>query len=77
MTLPTFAFDDFVADVANTIEQHLRASGELTALDSSPALPLAPPALPIPRSPDPYLLDPEKIVWHYPDSASRIIDEVR
>ena len=78
MTLPTFAFDDFVADVANTIEQLVgRGSvvGEIT--DPSVSHDLRPTTQDLRPPSDPSILDGEKIVWHFPDATARIIDEVR
>jgi hypothetical protein len=90
MTLPTFAFEDFVADVTNTIEQHLgelvggRGAAVAGSEGAGPSHALGMTGIrsstPDPRpatTPPAYMLDGEKIVWHFPDSHARIIDEVR
>ena len=62
-------FDEFVSDVADTIARHLATS-------EAPAGTGGPVAAARHEAPDPFLLDHERIVWHYPDAASRIMDEV-
>jgi len=77
MSIPSFDFDDFVKGVTTTIEQHLGDlvvdRGSLVAEEGA-----ATPTNDLrPTTSDHFLLDVEKIVWHYPDTASRIIEESR
>jgi len=69
VTAAMLDFDEFVSDVADTIARHLATSDAPAAEGEAVAAPRR-------DAPDPFLLDHERIVWHYPDAASRIMDEV-
>ncbi|HMC54613.1 MAG TPA: hypothetical protein VKH19_05535 [Gemmatimonadaceae bacterium] len=71
MSAPSFDFDDFVKDVANTIAAHLPREAHAGSQAESVA-----PGVPA-HAAESFLLDHEKVVWHFPDTASRIIEEPR
>jgi hypothetical protein len=70
--MPTPEYADLVSAVAETIEQVLTADPMILpdhdqSNDDTPAFGPAPAHA--------YVLDFEKIIWHYPDAPSRLIEE--
>jgi hypothetical protein len=64
-------FQNFVSDVANTIAEHLGVP------ETVEPIPDVAGGVETRRTlPDVFLLDHEKIVWHFPDITSRLIEEV-
>jgi hypothetical protein len=63
-------YDEFLSDVATTIATHLGAH-ERTPSARPRAVTGSQRALP-----DLFLLDHEKVVWHFPDVSARIVEEV-
>jgi hypothetical protein len=69
--------------VTTAVTTAVRANETAVIAQSPSSLPSSlpsqsPSSLP-PQSaaPDPFLLDHEKLVWHFPDTASRLIEELR
>lgn len=63
-------FHTFVSDVASAIAQHIQP--EERAVEKGAGATTSLSQLPV----ETYCLDHEKIVWHFPDVASRLLDEV-
>jgi hypothetical protein len=60
-------------------ETHKTAHSEAHSEAPSNAQSCAPSCAPVcaPSPPPPFLLDHEKLVWHFPDSNARLIEELR
>ena len=76
--MQTLGFDGFLDGIATVIAEHLvpeegpAMTHPVTAAITATAQPTA--ALLPAHS---FILDHEKIVWHYPDTASRIFEDPR
>ena len=69
-------FDGFLDGIATVIAEHLVPGEEPATHQVAPAISAAlPPAALMPAHP--FILDHEKIVWHYPETASRILEDPR
>ena len=67
-------FHAFVSDVASVIAQHVQ---QVQPAESAAGHDLGAPTVPSQLPVETYCLDHEKIVWHFPDVAARLIEEVR
>ena len=70
--MPTPEYADLVSAVAETIDQLLTADPTILP-DHDQTTDIANPVAPAPGHA--YVLDFEKIIWHYPDATSRLIEE--
>ena len=68
--MATLGFDGFVSSIANVIAHHVSDAAE----DVTPSGPEDEDLRRQAVARD--FLDPEKVVWHFPDSGSRLIEAV-
>jgi hypothetical protein len=68
--VPALEYETFVSDIASAIARQFQLDRHtpihnvvIQAVSASPPAEL-------------YCLDHEKVVWHYPDTAARLIEEV-
>jgi hypothetical protein len=57
-------FGSFLNDIASVVSQHLAAVDQAEAQGVAAAI-------------EAFLLDHEKVIWHWPDYASRLTEDVR
>lgn len=74
-------YQKFVSNIASTIAQQFRSgdakpAAESVAAAAAPAAPAAAERASAVPPVETYCLDHEKIVWHFPDTAARLIEEV-
>jgi hypothetical protein len=69
--MPTQEFEDLVSAIAETIEQVL-PTDQLMPADSDQTTSAGFAGGPV----DAFVVDYEKVIWHYPDAVSRLIEEI-
>jgi hypothetical protein len=66
----SFEFEEFLSEVASAIASHVGTENdEVAAPVADHATRATPPV-------DSFILDHEKVVWHFPDTMARIIEEI-
>jgi len=67
-------FQAFLSDVASAIALHVAPRDVAGASLAGTGAAVVPDGLRFPQHECAFILDHEKVVWHYPDAAARMID---